>query len=258
MDADISELKQSTGSLERSNQELFQKCADLEKQMDQFSKILEVAEKAPSQHTHNPNWDREPDGTIIKVTAKEPVPRDKVVKVLEELLGEYKDKATISGSNDTDSKFFIIKFTGPPGIAKQRVQKLLASQRQPDGTWKQYCVKTHDHGTGLADDARSKSVRLSISEDKSSKQIAMEVSGRKLRDILGDVFPHKTFYLSRADGNISSDWINIAEVVPLPDRTIRIDWQVKSPLYASIDTNDVAARFRLANGAAPVQEQWSI
>ena len=86
----------------------------------------------------------------------------------------------------------------------------------------------------------------------------METSGRKLRDMLGDVFPHKKFYLIRADGKVSSDWINIAKVVPLPDRTIRIDWKVKSPLYASIDTNDVATRFRLANVAAPVQEQWSI
>ena len=255
----ISCLNERTGSLEKSNGELFQKCADLDKKIGEFARTLEIAETAtpaPTQPPYNPNWDREADGTIIKVNANEVVPREDVIKALEGLLGEFKDRTIMSGSNSADSKAYTIKFTGPTGTAKQRVQKVLASQRRADGTWNEYSVKVRDPSDDSGD-GRLKLVRLSIGEDKSSKQIATEIAGKKLRDILSEVYPAKQFYLSKADGKISSNWINIAMVVPQPDKSVTIDWQVNSPLYSSINVEDVAVRFRLANGsAAATQEVW--
>ena len=259
IDGKVQSLHGRAGNLQKSNDDLVNKCEGLSRQYEHLAKTLEVAESAPTQVTlQDPGWERDIDGTIIRISAREPVPRAEVIKSLEGLLDEYKDKVIFSGTNDADNKQYTIKFTGPTGVAKDRVGKVLGRQRQHDGTWQEFYAKVRPlSGAALSDD-NIRTIRLSISDDKSPRQVAREIAGKKLREILKDMLPGKRLYFARETGKISCNWVGVARVDPKPDRTVNIEWNVHSPLYSDINKDDAVARFRLVNGTTPIHEEWAI
>ena len=222
-----------------------------------LAKSLEIAETTPIHHQDDPAWDRDPDGTIIKMFAPVLVFRADVLCVVDDWLAKYKGHFQISGSDDQEQKVFVAKFTGPPGTAKVRLQTALGELRNLDGSWKSFQVKVASGSAGS--DSSSLSFRpLSISEDKTAKQVAREVSGKRLRDLLTAMHPGTRFYLNRADGKISSAYIPIVRAVPKPDREVHVEWNMSSPVIKLINREELVAKFRASNAGAAVKETWQI
>ena len=106
-----------------------------------------------------------------------------------------------------------------------------AGVRQPGGGWTEFSAKIPSDTASLPrDDDAVRAVKLSTSEDKPSKQISLEVGGRKLQNIVSELYPQHRFYFAREDWKTSSNWISIAMVTPNPDKSVTIEWNVKSPL----------------------------
>lgn len=229
----------------------------LRQDIDLLRDALEIAESATPQVTHDPKWDRVPDGTIIKVTAKEPISKQSAMQALDAWLLEFKGKYIWSDVVSKEAQSFIIKFMGPPGTAKQRVTRALSSLRGEDGNWTKFAAKLPvEAGTG-DDGGDVRNVHLSVGPDKSSKQVSTEISGKRLRDILAQALPGKRCFFSRNDGKISSGWTSPAKVVPNPDKSVTIEWNNASPLAGQIDKQDVVKRFR-DGGKEAVREEWVI
>ena len=250
-------LDKRTESLEQSNKNLFQQCDQLSRDMQRLQSALEIAESDVPIVTADPNWDRATDGTIIRIRAEEPIPKCAALQALDAWLSEYKGKFICNNDDSKDSKSFVLKFTGPSGLAKTRVSKALASLRGQDGNWMAFEAKITEVSSAGGDSGSARVVRLSPGPDKSPKQVAREIAAKHLRNLLQQAVPRKRFFFNKTDGKISCDWIPIARVEPAEDKPVSIEWNNSSPLIGEIDKKDIVSRF-CDSGRVPVQESWAI
>ena len=248
LDSRITSSEQSQGLLQGQLQHLTKK-------YDEMAKSIEMAEATPAQGVPDSSWDRIPDGTILRINAAEPIYKPDMLLAIERLLAEHKGQYVVSGAHDQASRNYTIKFTGLAGVAKTRVQRALASTRRFDGQWEKYEAKVDGDGSN---GGAHRDVRVSVSEDKSNKQLARERAGRRMRTILTDMYPDKKFFFNRETGKISSNWIPLAKLEPQQDRTCTISWNNNSPIINLINQADVVTRFRGDNEAVAVLEQWTI
>ena len=206
----------------------------------------------------DPNWDRAPDGTIIRVYVAEQISKQAAMQALEPWLSGYSGKYICNNDANKDSRRFVLKFTGPSGVAKTRVSKALESLRDGDRNWRVFEAQIPSNGgNGGSNGDGTRAVKLSISRDKSRKQVAKEIAGKRLKIVLQQSMPSKRFYFSKYDGKVSCEWIPIARVEPTEDKSVSIEWNNSSPLIAEFDKKEIVSRFR-DSGRVPVQETWSI
>ncbi|CAK0800876.1 unnamed protein product, partial [Prorocentrum cordatum] len=156
------------------------------------------------------DFDREIDATIIKVHADGLVTLAKATESLTKFVAGCdirESDFTVTG-NDT-AKFFTVKFTGLPGPASRRVQKVLDSMRSPNGTWVRiYADAVSGHGT----------VELRMGPDKSPKQIKTEIVGKRLRQAMEREFPNHVWRVDRTKAWITAGWAPVIAYSVRPGR----------------------------------------
>ncbi|CAK0853805.1 unnamed protein product, partial [Prorocentrum cordatum] len=144
------------------------------------------------------DFDREIDAIIIKIHADGLVTLAKATESLTRFVvgcDIRETDFTVTG-NDT-AKFFTINFTGLPGPASRRVQKVLDSMPSSNGTWVRiYADAVSGHGA----------VELRMGPDKSPKQIKTEIVGKRLRQAMEREFPTHVWRVDRAKAWITAGW----------------------------------------------------
>ncbi|CAK0887921.1 unnamed protein product, partial [Prorocentrum cordatum] len=156
------------------------------------------------------DFDREIDATIIKVHADGLVTLAKATESLAKFVAGCdirESDFTVTG-NDI-AKFFTIKFTGLPGPASRRVQKVLDSMRSSNGTWVRiYADAVSGHGA----------VELRMGPDKSPKQIKTEIVGKRLRQAMEREFPNHVWRVDRTKAWITAGWAPVIAYSVRPGR----------------------------------------
>ena len=162
VDKSLTDLRTRTTGIEQSNKELFAKCAAIHAQMSVLENALAVAEADTPHHQHDPSWDRMPDGTIIRLRSAEPILKSEALQAIDGWFTEFKHQSSVIGDDSAKSKSYVIKFTGPNGLAKAHAQKALAKLRGPDRQWIQFSAQVQvPPGLGL-DGSSLKSVRVTL------------------------------------------------------------------------------------------------
>ncbi|CAK0821360.1 unnamed protein product [Prorocentrum cordatum] len=197
-------------------------------QIKALQRELATANQQPiKQQFISRDFDREIDATIIKVHADGLVTLAKATESLTKFVvgcDIRETDFTVTG-NDT-AKFFTIKFTGLPGPASRRAQKVLDSMRSPNGTWvRVYADAVSGHGA----------VELRMGPDKSPKQIKTEIAGKRLRQAMEREFPNHVWRVDRTKAWITAGWAPVIAHSVRPGR----------------DEPTVLTQNRLASGPTP-------
>ena len=152
--------------------------------------------------------DRQPDGTLLRLSAAQLVAKTEVIVALNKLLVE-------SGKQPEDehgplykcltapatSKSFTFQFRGTPTLGAAAVQHLWASLRTSDGSWKERFIDTPTSGP----------VRLYTSLDESPKQSAERRHGKAMAQHLAHSIGRSTEY-SKRSLEIIVDWLPVVRI----------------------------------------------
>ncbi|CAK0817074.1 unnamed protein product [Prorocentrum cordatum] len=138
------------------------------------------ARPAPKNLAGIIQFDRDTDPTIIKLNAGKLVSRQAVIEIIPPWLAEHNIEESNWNIDSPDhlSKMFTMRLTGAAGLASRRVQKLLSSLRLSSSSRREFEVAAQYGGAA----------RLHVSGDKNPKQIKLELTGRKMRNKLQDIY----------------------------------------------------------------------
>ena len=160
-------------------------------------------------------WDRDPDLTIVRVRAREPVARTAVAPVIARLVAQAElpsDGYELTG--DAISKQFVVRFAGTVGAATRRAQRLLGALRGKNGQWQEVFSE------GLGNDR----VQLYLAADENRKAERTRILCKRARDAVAKLFPDERFFVDRARGTVSSRWVPLFRISPAADGPTLVEW----------------------------------
>ncbi len=229
-------------------------------QLERVSTALEVVEKFNETHdmVHDVTFYRATDPTIIRVNTKEAVPLAELEKAVRAFLKDHVDDQLYCVEQVYDTvptRFFVVKFTGANRrAASLRVSKALGACRKKGGGWEQLAV-TAPSGTVIP---------YYMSEDKSPKQIAQEIRGKKLLRIIEKELPERKFVLHRREGVIFHNSNPILRVVVESRDDSRVEFEEAHFTELSLDRDSIRDAFNTAiatmgsRNKALVSSKWCL
>jgi hypothetical protein len=199
--------------------------AHLSKRLD----VLEMEAKADKKHIASlqsfahlceneipppfppPGWDSPPNGTIIKVNAKEIIPLVKLKETLQPWLegetGFSSDKYSISAGNDAGANTnFVIQFLGSKITAGRDVSHALQFLQNIDKSYKEFYCNTGP-----------RNVRFYCGRDQNSKTIQTIIQSRNLARAFQKIDDKNTYTHRKRDGAVLRNKVPIAQVEPKPN-----------------------------------------
>ena len=175
-------------------------------------------------------WERPPDPTILFCGCASLITRKSVEVLFHSELTKLDiplDGIKVLGNDHTLGKRFKIFFdTGTQGRAATFISKFMDSLRADDGVWRELHVETPSSGPA----------RVFFNRDLSPKQGAIEKYGKKLRNIIMELYPHKDVRLVREEGVVAIDWTPLVKVVAPTRSQITLKWNAPA-----LGTLDIAA-----------------
>jgi len=203
------------------------------------------------------DFDRDTDGTILRIRTDKPVSKAAVARAIEQLMRDadipqsqyelHEDRKRPPQSQSTSSaapsaeatpsafgKDFIIKFTGMASTAARRAGKTIGMLRHPDGSWRDLVATTPEN-----EDAR-----VYVDVDKSPKQLAKERIAKKVHAACKDIYKDKEFYLQKADGKITSAYQIVAQIVVDSKDEWRVNFNTVMLRTLGLDRDQIMDRAR--------------
>ena len=227
--------------------------SEMQKDIDKLKKTLDLAENADTsakvrQAIDEKQFDREIDPTIIDINAEKRVGYEHIKKTVVEWLDQdFKELFKFLGESAAPTKNVKVQFTGNTLTAATRVDKALRSLRSDDGTWTRL----------VARDEENQPVKLFEGPDKSKKQIRTEMESKRLRDLLRGLHPAQNFHVLRREGIISSNWKQLARVIPVAEGESVIEWNYAVVAELEIDREAAVRSFRSSTKTS-TQVQWRV
>ena len=172
---------------------------------------LNVAQRAePAPPPNRVVWDRQPDGSIFKLSAAAPVANAQVSRLFDEMLLHSKipkgdDEPCFQMVTKAPfAKSFIFQFKGTPSIAGDNCERLWSAMRNKDGSWKEWNVPNPDGGQ----------TRVYAGLDISPRKTAEERAAKHFAKFLQKQpeFSGKQVYYQRRDAAILVNWRLVARV----------------------------------------------
>ncbi|CAK0902433.1 unnamed protein product, partial [Prorocentrum cordatum] len=183
----------------------------LEKEVQELRDLLGLMrrEEAPRPQAASGGFDREIDSTISMVRTREVMPKAAIARAVQPWLEDSnlgEGEFTVEGE-PADTRYQIV-VKGARGYAARKVSQAISSLRLPGrgaGWWKI-----------TAQSPLGAEVELSISPDKSPKQVARELGCKKIVRAIADVYPNKKYFVDRGKGVVSSSWKDLISFEPTP------------------------------------------
>ena len=134
-------------------------------------------------------------------------------------------------------KRWIFRFSGFPVVASKSVGRCLRGLRRQDGSYVDLVA------TGVDDTT----CPLSVSGDKNPRQIATEISSRRLLKVLKAKCPELRLFLDKVAGLITSSWKDLVKVAHKPsNEETGLLWCMKTAQDLAVDTARITRIFREA------------
>ena len=209
--AQLDAFHSRVGEVETRQDKTDEAIAAMAEQIKALQDALAVADKQPVQKQFiSRDFDRAADHTIIKVHADGLATLAEATKALSKWIIDSDVKETdFKVQGDATSRYFTVQFTGLPGTAANRVQKVLDGMRGRDGNWTRIYAPAVA-GAGM--------VELRAGPDKSPKQIKTEIVGKRIRQALERELPSHTWRVDRTKGWIMANWTPVLAYVVRPGR----------------------------------------
>ena len=141
----------------------------------------------PPMQSSEADWDRQPDGTILRLSFSTTVAKDSVIELLEQILADAgfdhssDEPAYKALSSAPLGKNFIFQSTGSPNIGAIRAAQVLESIRLPGGRWKDYRIES----------PAGDQIKMYIGGDRTEKFMAEDRAGKLFLKHVQDVFASK-------------------------------------------------------------------
>ena len=214
----VSDLASRTAALENDR-------ADINTKLDRLQAALAVAEVAPRATEVDGTFDRAPDSTVIRLSAKELISPEAAREALRSWFveAEIGDDAweVIPVGGGGISRHLVASLKGQANLAARRVRKLLDLRRLPAGGWKP---------SPLARTPAGRMIEIFASTDKNMKQIRTELAAKRLHRALTEITEGKGVHHNRRSGVASVDWKPIAKVEAKPNDDFSVTWN--APIVA--------------------------
>ena len=139
---------------------------------------------------------------------------------------------------------------GTPGLAKQRVDKIMQSLKHADGAYRDLVVETPSRVQA----------KVFLNRDQSLQQGAIERAIKKLRGAVQAVLPDKDVRISKYEGVCNIEWRPIIKVEAPKKNDIQLKWHYPSMEVVGVTAEDkikIQQQFAVANGTVP-REQWTV
>ena len=224
---------------------------DINAKLERLQAALAVAEVAPRATEIDGTFDRAPDPTVIRLSAKELISPEAAREALrpwlaEADLGDDAWDVTPTGGGGI-SRHLVLSLKGQANLAARRVRKLLDLRRLPDGGWKPNPrVRT----------PAGRVVEIFASPDKNMKQVRTELAAKRLHRAISELVTGKPVHHNKRSGVVSVDWTPIAKVEAKPNDDFIIQWNAASLAALGIDKHLVLNKFN-ADGPTSSGIEWS-
>ena len=180
---------------------------------------LRVQVAQPKMQLAQADWDREVDGSIIVLQAREPVAQADMAEAVKSWLVDAGQPLGESCALEGDARLttrHVLRFSGPQRSATLGAQKALRAMRLASGGWRVL----------EAAGAGGRRIAVSASADKSRRTVANEIALRKIKQALATAFPQQRFYVDRDAFSITSRWQPIIKVECSPVEPTVISWNM--------------------------------
>ena len=240
----VSDLASRTAVLENEK-------ADINAKLDRLQAMLAVAEVAPRATEVDGTFDRAPDPTVIRLSAKELISPDAAREALRPWFDEAEIGADLWDVFPTGgggiSRHLVVSLKGQANLAARRVRKLLDLRRLPAGGWKP---------NPQARTPAGRMVEIFASPDKNMKQIRTELAAKRLHRALSVLTVGKDIHHNKRSGIISIDWKPVAKVEAKPNDDFSITWNAPILTDLGINKQLVLDKFN-ADGPTSTGIEWS-
>jgi len=163
-------------------------------------------------------WDRPLDPTLLRVTAREDVPKESIEIKMRELCerASLTDRDWVVEGDELAKEFslrFVVSESIPAGTAARRADKVLSVLRTKPGVWEEvHAAVGNDR------------VRLFVGKDENKRGAAVRIALKRTRLVLEKHLPRQKIFGDRERGSLSADWTPIARVVPCPAGDHKVQW----------------------------------
>lgn len=162
--------------------------------------------------------------------------------------GSVEDDQWRLGGGDNLSKTFSVIFLGGGVTGQRRAEKIFATLRNQDGSWKELCVQAPHGGY----------VRMYLSKDKNDQRIATEILIKKCLKVCKELYSDKGWGASRADASITIDWQPALLVEPFADKSYKIHYNAEIVVKRSIDIEKIRSAVSSSYGRRASSVQWTL
>lgn len=228
--------------------------AEHDKRLAALEKELELSRSAT--HPQPPvgdDFDRQVDGTIIRVHSNELLALTAVEVALKDWISELDvpsdGRPKVRGPLVGLANKFTVQFPGNPRTAAMRAGRALRELRSADGTWRDFSAQSPSAGE----------VRLYLIADENRRRVRTEQAGRRLLRVLKEQVPGKEFHLIEKEGCVTVGWKKLARVSVDEDSAgTTLEWQARYAGEVGVDMAAIQEAFaRSALAAATAAEPWS-
>ena len=249
------DLRQEQKSHAKVIAQLQKDLADLKKDGDRLTKVVDTASKAsPTKNELAAvGWDADPDPSILLVGVEKGQNASK--KAVEHGIKQWLEDASIASDawslagKELDRRF-TLSFKGEKGLAALRAKKAFDQMRSPAGIWL-------DLKTALPESLGGGTGTLYIKKDQNEKERTIERDGKRLFKALKKKWPNKPFAFARREGAISLNWRLFVRVEAHPgDEASTLMFNIHALSELSISKEEVQQIW--ANIGSNKTVQWSV
>ena len=250
LENEVAGIKGSQVQIEKEHKEMFERIKEMEK-------ILALAEKETIDlaSLEDDTFNRDPITNKLKLGATGEMHKATVMEHVTKWMDEVdipNDAWKLAGP--AKSKQFGLFFDSPHGAGARHARKSHLALKNVDGSWREVFLQS----------VAGPDVKLYSGPDKPPKQVCEEIMGKKLKGILEELYPDRTWTLrkyageNRRESYVLGDGHEVIKCHAVSRNDLAPLWDNARLAELRVDKAAVLQRFRMpGSSGAAASIQWS-